>query len=304
MPPLSIVIVNWNGAELLPACLDPLADNGFEVILVDNGSTDGSRALLDRSYPWVAVVANDDNVGFAVANNQGIARATGDYVLLLNNDTVPDPAALRDVVTFLDDHPGVGIAGPALADPDGSPQPSCGPGPNLGTELLAKTMLHRLLPGIRARAPRRTQPVDWVTGAVLFVRRDLARQLGGLDEEMFMFYEDLDLCARARERGPEVWFVATSPIVHIGGATRRTVEAETLVHSYRSTDRFFARHGPAWRRRLLRVMTVPEMALRSLLWSVLALVPRRRAVARSRLRAYRTILRLAVTDQAGKSDAL
>ncbi|MGQ0434283.1 MAG: glycosyltransferase family 2 protein [Microthrixaceae bacterium] len=304
MPRLSIVIVNWNGEDLLPGCLEPLESAGFDVIVVDNGSTDGSLALLRSRYSWVRVVANTDNRGFAVANNQGIADADGEYVLLLNNDTVPNVVALETVVAFLDEHPDVGVAGPSVADPDGSPQPSCGPGPSLGTELLARTMLHRLLPGIRARAPSRTQRVDWVTGAVLFVRRALARDVGGLDEGMFMFYEDLDLCARARERGFEVWFVATPPIVHIGGASRRKVEAESLVHSYRSTARFFARHGPAWRRQLLRVLTIPEMALRSLLWSVLALAPSRRAAARSRLQAYRTILRLALTDRAGSTGAL
>lgn len=304
---LSIIVVNWNGEDLLPGCLDPLHGSGFDVIVVDNASTDGSRALLESTYGWVQVIANQQNLGFAVANNQGLALATGDHLLLLNNDTVPNVAALTDVVSFLDAHPAVGIAGPSLSNVDGSRQASCGPGPNLGTELLAKTMLHRLLPGVRTRAPSSSCEVDWVTGAALFVRRSLAAELGGLDEGMFMFYEDLDVCARARERGQKVWFVATEPIVHIGGASRRKVEAQSLVHSYQSTNRYFSRHGPTWRHVLVRAIAVPEFLLRSFVWSLLWLLPARRAVARERLAAYRMILSLALrvtsrTDESRDQD--
>lgn len=297
MTRLSVIIPNWNGEDLLPGCLDPLAGSGFEVIVVDNGSKDGSLELLRTRYPWVLVIANEDNRGTAVANNQGFAAARGDYYLLLNSDTVPDVAALHQGVAFLDEHPRVGLAGPTVVNPDGSPQPSCGPGPNLWTELLAKTLLHRLLPGVRERAPEEACRVDWVSAAAMFVRPEVVRVLGGIDEGMFMFYEDNDFCARAREHGFEVWFAPTQPIVHIGGASSRKVEAQSLIHSYRSTERFFAKHGPPWRRRLLRVATVGEMALRSTLWAVLGLHPERRPLARERLRAYRTILRLTVTGR-------
>jgi N-acetylglucosaminyl-diphospho-decaprenol L-rhamnosyltransferase len=292
--PLSIVIVNWNGAELLPGCLRPLADCGVEVIVVDNGSTDTSLELLATSFPTVRVVSNPDNQGFAAASNQGLGLAQSPNVLFLNNDTVPDPAALEELAAFLTDHPDAGIAGPSLAFPGGRRQPSCGPGPNLWTEILARTLLHRALPGVREKAPDRTRRVDWVTGAALCIRRDLAVELRGLDEEMFMFYEDLDLCARARAAGRQVWFVATPPIVHLGGATRRRVEAQSLIHSYQSADLFFRRHGPPWRRELLRALTIPEMSLRMSIWGLLFLTRQRRGLARERLRAYRTILRLAL----------
>ncbi len=299
MSRLSITIPNWNGKDLLPGCLDPLKDAGFEVIVVDNGSKDGSVEVLRTGYPWVHLIANEENGGTAVANNQGIAAAGGDYILLLNNDTVPDVAALHQVVSFLDDHPHVGMAGPTLIFPDGSKQPSCGPGPNLWTELMGKTMLARLIPGVRERAPDRACRVDWVTGAAMFLRRDAVEAVAGIDESMFMYYEDNDLCTRIREHGYEIWFVPTPPVVHIGGATRRKVEAEALIHSYRSTERFFEKHGPAWRRRLLRGATVGEMALRSAVWAFLGLKPEHRPQARERLRAYRTILRLAVTRNQG-----
>ncbi|HLF99936.1 MAG TPA: glycosyltransferase family 2 protein [Acidimicrobiia bacterium] len=293
MTRLSVVVVNWNGVELLPGCLDPLVGTDHEVIVVDNGSVDESVAVLRERYPAVALIENSENLGFAVANNQGLRAATGDHILLLNSDTVPDLRALDALVEFLDDHPRVGVVGPTLVNPDGTPQSSCGPGPNLWTEFLAKTMIHRLLPGLRARAPRESRQVDWVTGAALCIRRDLAVPLGGLDEEIFMFYEDLDLCARVREAGHQVWFVATPPVIHIGGASRRKVEAETLVHSYRGTDRFFGRHGPPWRRRVVRGLTLAEMVWRSALWAIISLVPKRRSLARERLRAYRAIFGLA-----------
>jgi GT2 family glycosyltransferase len=294
--PLSIVIVNWNGAELLPGCLRSLDAAGLEVVVIDNGSTDASLDLLETAFPRVRVVANPDNRGFAAASNQGLQLATSPNVLLLNNDTIPDPAALAELAVFLAEHPEAGVAGPSLTYPDGRRQTSCGPGPNLWTEILSKTLLHRVLPGLREKAPEHTCRVDWVTGAALCIRRELALQLGGLDEEMFMFYEDLDLCARVREAGKQVWFVATQPIVHLGGATRRRVEAQSLVHSFRSADLFFSRHGPSWRRQLLRSLTIPEMWLRSLIWGLLSLSPGGRDVARERLRAYRTIRRLSWTS--------
>ena len=297
---VSVIIVNWNGAHLLRECLQPLCAEGsdrLQLIVVDNGSADGSVDLLRSEFPEVTLIANPDNRGFAVANNQGIRAATGHYALLLNNDTVPDPRAITALAEFLDEHPRAAVAGPTLVNADGSPQDSCGPGPNLVTELLGKSMLHRLLPGRRSWAPTEDRKVDWVTGAALCIRREVALELGGLDEQMFMFYEDLDLCARVREAGHEVWFVATPPIVHLGGATRRTVEARSLVDSYRSTDRYFRVHGPAWRRKLIRLLTLPEMLGRALLWSVLLVFPRQRSLAKSRLDAYRQICRLALLDR-------
>ncbi|GAC1362776.1 MAG: glycosyltransferase family 2 protein [Actinomycetota bacterium] len=290
---LAIVIVNWNGADLLTACLQPLVQGDCEVIVVDNGSKDSSLALLEESFPTVTVIANPDNRGFAVANNQGLRLTTAPAVLLLNNDTIPDTAALAQLSEFLEHHPRAGVVGPTLVSTDGSPQPSCGPGPNIWTEVLGKSLLHRLVPGLRSRAPSATCQVDWVTGAALCIRRELALELGGLDEAMFMFYEDLELCARVREAGQEVWFVATTPIVHIGGASRRRAETESLLHSYESTGLFFARHGPRWRHRLIRVLTVPEMMVRIGVWSALFVARSRRGLARERLRAYRKILRMA-----------
>lgn len=293
IPPLSVVIVNWNGAELLPACLAPLQGVGLEVIVVDNGSIDGSIALVAQSFPKVVILANGSNVGFAQASNQGLRSATGEAVVFLNNDTVPRADALLALAAFLRECPAAGVVGPTLVNLDGSPQPSCGPGPNLWTELLAKSLVHRVLPGLRTLAPAASRPVGWVTGAALCLPRSVALGLGGFDESMFMFYEDLDLCARVRESGREVWFVATPPIVHLGGATRRRVEAESLIHSFRSADRYFMRHGPEWRRRLLRCLTVPEMVLRSLVWQLVSLKPELRTLARERQAAYGAILRLA-----------
>lgn len=296
---VSVIVVNWNGAHLLRDCLQPLCDevDGIEVIVVDNGSADGSVDLLRAEFPAVTLIANPDNRGFAAANNQGIGAAKERYALLLNNDTIPDPRAIHHLTGFLDERPAVAIAGPTLVNVDGSAQDSCGPGPNLVTELLGKSMLHRLLPGRRSWAPAENRKVDWVTGAALCIRREVAMDLGGLDEQMFMFYEDLDLCARAREWGHEVWFVATPPIVHLGGATRRTVEARSLVDSYRSTDRYFRVHGPTWRHRLIRLLTLPEMVARGLLWSVLLVVPRKRVLAKARLDAYRQICGLALLSR-------
>lgn len=291
---LGIVVVNWNGATLLEPCLAPLVYGQLQVVVVDNNSSDDSLDVVREKFPGIDVIANSTNLGYAIANNQGIRQVETGLVLLLNNDTIPNPATLDRLVEFFAAHPTAGVAGPSLANADGSPQPSCGPGPNLWTEFLGKTMLHRIIGG-REWAPEVDRNVDWVTGAALCIRRDLALALGGLDEGFFMFYEDLDLCARVREAGYEVWFVATPPIVHLGGATRKRIEAKSLVDSYRSVDRYFAKHGPRWRWWIVRAMTIPEMILRSAVWGVMWLRRSRRQLAGERLRAYRSIVRLAMS---------
>ncbi|HEU5002984.1 MAG TPA: glycosyltransferase family 2 protein [Actinomycetota bacterium] len=293
-PSMGVVIVNWNGTHLLRECLTPLTRAGVPVIVVDNASSDGSVDLIQEMFPEVQVIKNPTNRGFAYANNQGMYALSTPYIMFLNNDTIPDPKALDDIAVFLGEHSLTGVAGPTLVFPDGRPQASCGPGPNLWTEFLSKSLLHRVFPTLRQWAPSASRQVDWVTGAALCIRRDLAIDLGGWDEAMFMFYEDLDLCARVREAGFSVWFLSTHPIVHIGGASRKKLETQSLVHSYESAQRFFDRHGSVWRRKVVAAMTVPEMALRSAVWALLSTSSRRRSLAKERLQAYALILRMAI----------
>lgn len=240
---LSIIIVTWNVRELLRTCLLalPAASAGLrtEVIAVDNGSTDGSPEMLAGEFPHVRLVRNAENAGFARANNQGLAHAAGRYVVLLNSDTEPLPESLTGMVQFMDAHPKAGAASPRLVRPDGAPQPYA-----YGEDPSPIYLLRRLLAHLRrgylhdwgAAAPLQA---GWVSGACLVARRAAVEQVGGLDERIFMYFEDNDWCRRMRREGWQVWYNPQAEVMHVGGASlaqnprARALYYDSLVYFYR-----------------------------------------------------------------------
>jgi GT2 family glycosyltransferase len=227
---VSICMVSLNCWNVIEPCLRSLrASTGgvtYEVIVVDNASTDRTPELLAQHFPEVQVVRNQRNVGFTIATNQGIRASRGRYILWLNTDTVLQPDSLARLVAFLDDHPAAGVVGPKVLNGDGSFQPQCRRG--LPTPLVALLYMggaERLLPG---RTPA-TQyllshlPVDQsnqvtsVSGCCLLARRAVWDQIGPLDESIFGFGEDIDWCVRAHDAGWEVWYYPGSVITHLKG---------------------------------------------------------------------------------------
>lgn len=248
---LSIIIVNWNTRELLAQCLASLpgATAGLisEVIVVDNGSTDGSPALVAERFPSVRLLTNAENLGFVRANNQALPLARGRYVLLLNSDTVAPPESLTRMVQFMDEHPEVGAAGPKLLNPDGTFQGSYAYFPTLGSVALSAAGLARrlYLPYDPSPAPRPDEvshPVDWVPGACLLIRQATLATVGLLDEGFWMYSEDTDLCYRIHCAGWEVYYLPDVEIVHFGGASSRQCRPESVGRLYRSKLRFFRKH--------------------------------------------------------------
>ncbi len=234
-PDVSVVIVNWNAAAYLAGALRSLASASgglaVETWVVDNASNDGSLALLQRDFPRVQVIANDDNRGFAAANNQGIARSGGRYILLLNPDTELPVRGLEQLVTYLDEHPEAGVVGPRLVGQRGKTQGgAAGFDPSPHTIFSYATFLYRLFPHrfrglwLPQVVYERGTPlrVDWVSGACMLVRREAALAAGPLDERYFMYSEDVDWCRRMRDAG---YAVVCDPAVrvihHIGGSTRQ-----------------------------------------------------------------------------------
>jgi len=257
MPDLSVIIVNWNVRDLLRRCLHSILASlpacQLEIIVVDNGSTDGSAEMVRTEFPQVHLIANPDNRGFTGANNQGLAVARGRYVLLLNPDTEVVGDALETMVAFADAHPDVGVVGPQLLNPDGTVQSSRRRFPTLATALLESTWLQPYAPRrllaryyVLDRPDDEVQDVDWVIGAALMARREAVEQVGPLDEGFFMYSEELDWCRRFRAAGWRVVYLPTARIIHHEGKSSEQVLPARHIHFQTSKIRYFRKyHGPA-----------------------------------------------------------
>jgi GT2 family glycosyltransferase len=245
-PDLSVVIVNWNVASLLRACLAsliPATSQSFdvEVIVVDNASSDDSVVMVNTEFPQVTLIANRDNRGFAGGNNQGIAAADGRYVMLLNPDTEVLGDTLVTLVNYMDDHPDVGLVGPQLLFPDQQVQSSRRRFPTLGTLFFESTWLEALAPRtLLERFYVLDQPddavldVDWITGADMLARREAIQQVGGLDEDFFMYSEELDWCRRIKAAGWRVVYQPAARVIHHVGKSSAQAVPERHINFQRS----------------------------------------------------------------------
>ena len=275
---LSILIVNWNTRELLSACLESIYKQHdatqFEIILVDNASTDGSVEMVQESFPDVRLLANDENVGFARANNQAIKISRGDYLLLLNPDTEVRAGALDTLVRFLDENPQAGTAGSRLVNPDGSLQMSCTPSPTLSRELWRLFHLDRFKPygiyDMRSWCLEKPRRVDILQGASLVIRREVFEQVGLLDEDFFVFSEEVDLCHRIQQAGWELYWVPQSQVVHYGGQSTNQVPEKMFLELYRGKVLFFRKHRGWWITLLYKVIllfaALARLAVTPLAW--------------------------------------
>lgn len=248
---LSIIIVNWNTRQITADCLRSIQETAgslqYEVILVDNASTDGSQAMIREQFSWVKLIENQDNPGFAGANNQGMAVAQGRYLLLLNSDTLVKPGALQSAIEFMDAHPEAGLCGVRLLNPDGSFQTSYAPFPNLITEFLIATTLGRRLinpyyPTPRPRPGETAHEVDWVVGAFMLLRREVFERVGGMDTSYWMYSEETDWCYRIKKAGFPIFYLPEVAIIHIGGASTRQRKPEMMARLTKSKVLFFAKN--------------------------------------------------------------
>jgi len=247
---LSIIIVNWNTRDLLAQCLRSVyansPDGEFEVWVVDNASTDGSVQMVRERFPQVRLIENVENVGFARANNQAIRESTGRYVLLLNPDTEVKPGALETLMQFMDAHPEAGAAGARLLNPDGTLQPSCHPFPTLGREAWRLFHLDALRLYARYEMARwdleTPRPVDVVQGACVILQRKALDQVGLLDENYFIYTEEVDLCYRLHRGGWHIYWVPQATVVHYGGQSTQQMPAEMFLRLYESKLFYFRKH--------------------------------------------------------------
>ncbi len=277
---VSIIIVSWNTRNLLKICLDAVfaypPAGEFDVWVVDNGSSDGTLAMLRQDFPQVKLIENQANIGFARANNQAIQQSSGRYVLLLNPDTEVNPDALQQLVQFLNDHPPVGAVGPRTLNPDGSLQPSAYPAPTLAREFWRLFHLDVIRPygvyrqaGWDVRTPRR---VDSLLGACLLIRRQALLQVGTLlDEQYFMYSEEIDLCYRLACAGWLLYWLPQAQIVHFGGQSTRLVAAEMFLRLYQGKLLYFRKHygkfGAILYKLILLLAAVSRLLVSPLAWA-------------------------------------
>jgi GT2 family glycosyltransferase len=222
-PSLSIIIVTYNPGGIIADCLRSLQEGArglsYEVIVVDNASQDGTPERIAQEYPQAQMIANKDNRGFAAANNQGLALAVGHYVLLLNPDVMVHPGALSAMVAFLEENSAAGIVGPRTFDGEGNVALTARPPYSVVTVLWQYLGLSRLLPNhvygqYRKACRDADSPFEpaWLQGSCLMLRREVYEQVGGLDEQFFLFAEETDFCDRAAGLG---WRVAFIPHAHV-----------------------------------------------------------------------------------------
>jgi len=242
-PLLSVIIVTWNVREMTMACLEALAreTNGLatELIVVDNASSDGTVEAVRSAYPEAHVIANGTNTGFPAANNQALAVARGEYILYLNPDTEVGPGAVRACLDELERDVSLGVAGCRLVLEDGSTQMECARRPYLLRHMMMETLyLHMLFPQSRVFGDhlmtwwdhRDTRDVDAICGAFMLARADVARAVGGLPEDVFMYHEDVAFCLRVRKAGWRIRYRGDVSTLHRWrGSSRKSTDALALL---------------------------------------------------------------------------
>lgn len=281
---LSIIIVNHNTKKLLADCLSSLRaqeeDLALQVVTVDNGSQDGSPEMVLRDFPNVHLIRNETNEGFAKPNNQGLALARGRYCMLLNSDTIVKPRALKILVSFMDDHPDVGACGPRLLNSDGTLQRSCREFPSLWRHFCDMSGLENLFPhsvfgSFEVRFDHdRIAEVDQPMGAALLVRSEVIRQVGYLDEQFKIYYNEVDWCKRIKNAGWKIYFVREAEIVHYGGKTTEITNRslEQFDEMTRNTIRYYEKHTGPVGLAGYRILLVAGFSVRVALWTILSML--------------------------------
>jgi O-antigen biosynthesis protein len=252
---ISIIIVNYNVKEFLQNLIHSIykagANLAYEVIIVDNASDDGSVEFIREKFPEVILIPNKENLGFSKANNIGLKAARGEYLLLINPDTIVSEDTFEKMIEFFKSTPSAGLAGCKILNPDGTLQLACRrsfPGP--WTSFCKVTGLSNLFPESRLFArynltyldENQTYEVDAVSGSFMMLKRDVYEKIGGLDEQFFMYGEDLDWCYRIQKAGYKVYYVHSTQIIHYKGESTRRSSIDETKFFYNAMHLFVKKH--------------------------------------------------------------
>lgn len=293
---ISIVLVCWNNKAYLEPCLQSLYDSGlhgtFNVICVDNGSTDGSQEMLREKFPEVKILENGRNVGLSKASNQGIEMTQSRYVLLLNNDTLVNGQALNAMYDFLETHPEAGAAGGKLLNADGSFQGGYAKFSKLSEEFLIATGFgDRLWPGYPSHFDSdHTLAVGWLSSACLLLRRAALDQIGVLDESYFIYGDEADLQYRLNQAGWKVYYLPHATTLHYGGRSMNRWRRRKMV--YRGKLLFYKKNYGWLRTTLLRLLFGLVSLIKLLVWAVAYPFPKLRERAKLELHSNIEVIQL------------
>ena len=289
---LSIIIVTYNSSAYIQACLrsilEQMGEVDHEVIIVDNASSDETVRMIEQEFPRVTLIPNPRNLGFAGANNLGLRRAKGEYVLLINPDTRWKRGDIRKALQFLGSHPDVGALGCRLILEDGSWQKSHGNFPTLGRELKEVFYLPRLFPRCRCcrgvftyRERNGEGAVDWVAGAFCLCRRATLAEVGGFDERYFLYGEDIDLSNGIRGKGKEILYYPAIEITHYQ-------RMPSIYDFGESPYLYFDKHfGPSYAE-ALRYVLLSKMIVRMMIFFPLTLLTGKKGFREKLKTNYRT----------------
>lgn len=295
-PDLSIVLVCWNNKSYLKACLESLYQREmkcrFDVVVVDNGSTDGSQRMIYSEFPAVRLIQNEENVGLGRASNQGIEATTGRYILLLNNDTLVNGAAFDAMATFLDSMPQAGAVGGRVLNPDGSVQSCYNHFSNLWEEFLIATRLGHCFSEaypsvIKADTAR---AVDWMTSACLLLRRTALDEIGLLDEAYFIYGDEVDLQYRLKKAGWQSYYLPLDTIIHYGGRSMNRWSRRKMV--YRGKLLFYQKHYGPIHTGALRALFGGLSLAKLLFWLFATVAPARRSQAQKEILSNIDVVKL------------
>lgn len=257
---LSIIIVSYNTKKLLQDCLNSIIRNtqnlSYEIIVVDNNSTDQSPDMVKKKFSRVKLIKNARNLGFGRANNIGAQKASGEILLFLNSDTLVLGGTFKEMVKIFDQKSDVGVALPQLVTGEGKIQKGA-----FGLEPTLWNILTRINEDYSLRNSNQSQMVDWVSGAALFIRKKLFEKIGGFDPQYFMYFEDTDLCKRVRNLGFKIFYNADTKIIHLGGKSIKVTKDRKKIY-YQSLEKFYIKHYSRIKLIILKIFLLPYKLIR------------------------------------------
>lgn len=270
---LSIIIVSYNTKKLLTDCLTSIGESfkdsivKYEIIVIDNNSTDGSYEVIKKGFPKIKVIQNQTNVGYGRANNQGIKAAKGEVILLLNSDTLVRERGIERLYRFLMTQDKKTIVGGKLFNVDTTPQDSCGPAYTLPV-IFEALFLKGDYRHTTRYSPDNMCEVDWVMGACLMAYKETFSEVGFFDEAIFMYMDEIDFLYRAKQKGYRILFFPDAHFIHLGSGSSKGRETP-IINVFKGFIYFYKKHYSIFQQIILRILLVLKSVLGIIFFSIL-----------------------------------